>query len=726
MVEKHHLHGEVQSIVFASEDTGFVIARVRSKDHPGRITIIGELGTVVPGEILEMTGSWAEHPKYGSQFKVDDCRQLLPASVNGIKRYLGSGLIKGLGPVMAQRMIAAFGARVLTILDKDPDRLLRVEGIGEKKLASIKASWEEHREIRGLMLFLQSHDIPPTFAGQIHRRYGSQAVSLIQKNPYQLAYEIRGIGFKTADAMALKLGMKLDNPLRLEAGIHYTLNRETENGHLFVPKEHLLTKTADILGATEPSLLDEALQNLHEKKQVEISDLPEQGIEQAVYLIFFYALEKEISERLHALAAHPAGLQENRIREAVQTAERAARLELSIEQRQAVLEACTSKVYVITGGPGTGKTTITRMIVDTFSSLGLKLALAAPTGRAAKRLFEATGHGASTIHRLLGFTAGDGFTRNEGKKLKAQAVIVDEASMIDGPLFLQLLRALPLTCRLILVGDMHQLPSVGPGNILGDIIGSASVPGITLTRIFRQARNSTIVVNAHLINEGKFPVPCTKKPPEADFFWIENQDIQRVRDIVVRMVSERIPQVYGLDPLRDIQVLTPMHKGDVGTQALNRLLQNRLNPHGQEFQRGQRVFRVGDRVLQTKNNYEKEIFNGDLGRIAAIDTEDQQVLVDFDDTQVNYESDELDELVLAYAVSVHKSQGSEYPAVVIPVVTQHYVLLKRNLIYTALTRARKLAVMVGSRKALATGIARREGTTRNSHLRFRLQHAFNS
>ncbi|NCC24027.1 MAG: ATP-dependent RecD-like DNA helicase [Deltaproteobacteria bacterium] len=720
------LRGEVRTISYSDEDSGFTIARIKTKEHPGLTTVVGILGSLAPGEMLELTGTWTEHPKFGPQFKVETCVQLLPATVNGIRRYLGSGMIKGLGPVMAGRMLEAFGAEVLTILDETPERLLQVEGIGPKKIQSIRESWEKHREVRGLMLFLQSHAIPPTFAGQIHQLYGSQAVDLLRDNPYQLAYDIRGIGFKTADVMALKLGLDRTSPRRLEAGLYYALTRETENGHMFQEKRSLLARAAEMLEIDDHEPLNEALERLKDRRKVTILPLPEQDIDEAVYLSFFYLLEREITERLHAVATHASWLDPQKLDRAVSEAEHRARIRLSPEQRRAVLEACGHKVYVITGGPGTGKTTITRMIVDTLRDLGLSVALAAPTGRAAKRLAEATGQTASTIHRLLGFNAKQGFEQNEARKLKADVLIVDEASMVDCPLFLHLLRALPLPCRLVLVGDMHQLPSVGPGNVLGDIISSAVLPGVTLTRIFRQAQNSMIVVNAHLINEGKFPLPCDREPPDADFFWIENPDTDKVQELIVRMVAERIPQVYGLDPLKDVQVLTPMHKGDVGTLVLNRVLQDRLNPDGREFQRGPRRFRVGDRVLQTRNNYDKEVFNGDLGRVIDVDPEEQRIVVAFDDLEAVYETEDLDEIVLAYAVSVHKSQGSEYPAVVMPVVTQHYMLLKRNLIYTALTRARRLAVLIGTKKALAIGLRNTEGANRNTHLRYRLQDAFNA
>jgi exodeoxyribonuclease V alpha subunit len=718
------LTAEVRQIVFANPENGWCVARVKTRDEPGLVTIVGSLGELNPGEMLSMTGNWKEHPKFGRQFEVRSFTLAYPASENGIFRYLASGMIKGVGEVTARRMVDRFGAEVLDILDNEPDRLLEIDRIGKKLLAQIKQSWSEQQDIRSLMLFLQTNEVPTTYAARIYKLFGPESIERLKKNPYELAYLIRGIGFRTADAMAMKLGIPADSPQRLEAAIVYVLTQQTERGHVFFPKAKLLDKVLDMLGPMDRAGLDDALRMLWNAKVVHIEDLPEQAVEQAVYLQKFYRYERESVSRLKGLLEHPAPTAvREKVREALPRLESEARLTLSAEQREAVEEACVQKVFIITGGPGTGKTTITRMIVRALADVGLKIKLAAPTGRAAKRLSEATGREAATLHRLLQYTPAEGFKQNEEAKLKADAVIVDEASMIDQPLFVQLLRALPLTCRLILVGDVNQLPSVGPGMVLNDLIASEAIPRAVLTHIFRQAMESCIVVNAHRFNEGKFPVQAEKPPPEADFWWVHKADPLEIRDFIVDLVVNRVPAAYGLDPRRDIQVLTPMHKGEVGTQALNEALQAALNPTGPAISRGRYVLRQGDRVLQLRNNYEKEVFNGDLGWIVEVDPESGELAVDFDGAVVGYESTELDELTPAYAVSIHKSQGSEYPAVIMPVVTQHYVLLERNLLYTGLTRARRLAVVIGSKKAIGIGLSNTDAHKRFTHLQYRLQQA---
>lgn len=716
---------EVHTVTFFSEATNWLVAKVQAKGEPGLVTIVGSLCQVTPGETLFVEGEWTTHPQYGRQFCVERFEQRMPASLTGIKRYLESKQIKGVGPVLAGKLLGRFGDKVLEILDEEPQRLLDVKGITPKVLEKITASWNEQREVRGLMLFLQTHEVPTTFAHRIFKHYGAGAVARLKENPYGLAYDISGIGFKTADAMALKLGFERDCPQRLEAAIVYGLFSLSDQGHLFYPRDELLERVDSMLGTVGLSLLADALRALRERKRVLIEDLPQQGVEQAVYLTHFYNWEREVAERLKAIASHPAVVLAQKVAKHLPAVEAESGITLSSEQHWAVSQACNNKAFIITGGPGTGKTTITRAVVRVLDKIGLKVKLCAPTGRAAKRMSEATGYPASTLHRLLGSQPGGGFAHNEESKLKADAVVLDEASMLDVQLFLSLLRALPLTCRLVLVGDVNQLPSVGPGNVLGDLLDSQAVEQARLNHIYRQALESMIVVNAHRINEGRLPMQSVRPAPEADFFWVECDDPGLVQEKILDLVAKRIPHTYGFDPVRDIQVLSPMHKGEVGTQALNELLQDRLNPRGREILRGRNRLRVGDRVLQTKNNYEKDIFNGDLGWVVDVDPNEGALTVDFEGRFVPYESADLDELSLAYAVSVHKSQGSEYPAVVLPVVTQHFIMLKRNLIYTALTRARKLAVILGGTKALNIGLGAVGASRRYTHLRYRLQETFN-
>ena len=609
------LQGEVTKVLFCNRENGYLVARLVSGEHPGEVTFVGNLGPVSPGEMLSLSGEWVNHSTFGRQLVVSSFEQIMPATAAGVVRFLSSGQIKGVGESLAKRMVEKFGPGVLEVMEKEPDKLLAVRGVGKKLLASIKESWADRREIRGLMLFLQNYDVPLTYAGRIFQLYGLESVAKLKANPYELARTIRGIGFRTADEMALKLGFARDCAERMEAGILHALAVESDNGHMFVPRDLLLDKAAGLLGALDHDLLLQGMNLLEERKRIVVEPLPHQEVDEAVYLAALYKTERTIASRVQSIFHHTSTIAHDKLRKALDRTEAESGISLSDEQRQAVWDTCENKVSIITGGPGTGKTTITKVVVRALKELGLKVGLAAPTGRAAKRLAEATGFSASTLHRLLKYNPDGGFEHCEEKKLKADVLVVDEASMLDCWLFVSLLKALPQACRLILIGDEHQLPSVGVGNVLGDLLHSGVLPVSRLTRIYRQARESMIVVNAHRINEGKMVLPATKTPPEADFFWVENEDISRVQNLILTMVCERIPLTYGLDPMQEVQVLTPMHKGEVGTMALNQLLQERLNPGGTSLKRGQRVLRTRDRIIQVRNNYEKEVFNGDLGRI---------------------------------------------------------------------------------------------------------------
>ncbi|WP_027178107.1 SF1B family DNA helicase RecD2 [Maridesulfovibrio bastinii] len=727
MAEEDSLTGEVRNVIFHNEDNNYTVCRIASKEESSQITVVGILPGVAAGDNIVVHGRWKQHPKFGRQFEADYHERVRPATEAGVIRFLKSSSIKGVGEAIATEMVSTFGIDVLDILDDEPEKLLKVKGISQKKLDVIKESWSSQREIKNLILFLHSHDVSPTYAARIFNLYGSQSVARISENPYELAYDIRGIGFKTADTMALKLGFAPDSFERIEAAIIYTLFSVSERGgHMFYPKDKLMADVCGKLGGVDCERVEDGLDNLENKKRIRIEDLPEQDIEQAVFLMHFYRFEEEICKRLHGLVNHPSPVSREKVEQVLPEVEEKLGFQLSDEQREAVFDACINKFFIITGGPGTGKTTITKAVVTTLRELGLKVKLAAPTGRAAKRLSEATGRQATTIHRMLQFTPeSGGFFYNEDQKLKADVLVVDEASMLDCQLCLAVLRAVPLTCRVIFVGDVNQLPSVGPGNVLSDLLQSGQVPSAVLNHIFRQAQESYIVVNAHRINDGEFPLNHPKEAPESDFYWIPQENLQKVQDMIVQSVCERIPERYFLDPMTDIQVLTPMHKGEVGTQRLNQVLQEKLNPaKGAVLTRGNTEFRVGDRILQLRNNYEKEVFNGDLGRVFYIDKEEGELTAEFDGNIVHYESSELDELSLAYAVSVHKSQGSEYPAVVMPVVTQHYLLLQRNLLYTALTRARRLAVLVGGNKAFQIGLNNVTAGKRFTHLRYRIKRIF--
>jgi len=719
------LQGQIERITYTNEENGYTIARVKVYGRKDLVTVVGNLISPTPGEILKMEGEWVSHPKYGEQFKIVQYQTQVPASVYGIEKYLGSGLIKGIGPVMAKRIVKRFGNETLEIIDKDLESLTEVEGIGEKRVEMIRSAWEGQKEIREVMLFLQTHGVSSGYATKIFKHYGSGSIQALRENPYRLAMEVYGIGFVTADHIAEKLGFAKDSELRAEAGILYVLNQLADDGHVYYPYEPLIDKAREILQVDREAIL-RAFGSVALAKRIVIEDL-NQDIEEfkendrAVYLSSLHLCETGISRRLRTLINAPKAMRTIDTARAVRWVQQHLDITLADRQVEAVRRAVDEKVLVITGGPGTGKTTIINAILKIFARIGVTVMLAAPTGRAAKRMAEATGHEARTIHRMLEYSIQKGgFQKHEENPLRCDLLIVDEASMIDTLLMHHLLKAVPAMATLILVGDVNQLPSVGPGNVLQDIIASGALPVVELTEIFRQARESSIIVNAHRINSGLMPVLKSSREKLDDFYFIEQENPEEVLKLIIELAKERIPRRFGFDPVDDIQVLTPMHKGTVGAGNLNDQLQTALNPVEDGVSRGGRTFRVNDKVMQIRNDYDKEVFNGDIGRITRIDGESQEATISFDGREVLYDFTDLDEIVFAYAVSVHKAQGSEYPAVIIPILTQHYVLLQRNLIYTAVTRGRKLVLMVGTRKALAIAVKNDKTQKRYTYLRYRL------
>ena len=722
-----NLSGQIERITFTNEENGFTIAQVKVPGRHELVTVVGSLMAPMPGEILDMRGEWSDHPRFGRQFKVVEYRTRVPATVYGIRKYLGSGMIKGLGPVMAGRIVDRFGQKTLDIIGTDIQRLLEVEGIGKKRIDMIAKAWDAQSEIRDVMLFLQSHGVSSGYAAKIFKHYGSQAISVVKQNPYRLASDIFGIGFLTADQIAGKLGFEKDSRLRVESGILYVLHQLCDEGHVYFPYEPLVSKSCDILGVNREPVV-RALGNLALDQKIVIEDTNEradtfkQNIK-AVYLTRFHLCETGIARRLTTLVQASKTIRDIDTDKAIDWMQRRLSITLAENQMKAVVWAIENKVLVITGGPGTGKTTIINAVLKIYARLKSGILLAAPTGRAAKRMSEATGFEAKTIHRLLEYSLQKGgFQRHEDKPLECDVLVIDEASMIDTTLMYHLLKAVPPMATFILVGDVNQLPSVGAGNVLNDIIASEAVPVVTLDKIFRQAKTSQIVVNAHKINQGRVPSVNASQATDVqnDFYFIEQEDPEKVLDIILELSKNRIPQRFGFDPVDEIQILTPMHRGVVGAGNLNHQLQAVLNPGEGGITRGDRTYRVNDKVMQIRNNYDKDVFNGDIGRITAIAWESREVLISIDGREVVYDFSDLDEIVTAYAVSVHKSQGSEYPAVIIPIVTQHYILLQRNLIYTAVTRGKELVVIVGSRKAMTIGVNNNKTRQRYTRLCHRL------
>ncbi len=710
------LQGQLERITYTNAETGYTVARIKLLDSGKPVTLVGHFIAPTPGEMLALRGEWRNHPKYGDQFKVAESRTLVPATTDGIRKYLGSGLIKGIGKSMAARIVDRFGKNTLEIIENDIERLTRVKGIGPRTVDKIKTAWMAQRQIRDVMIFLQGHGVGPGFAARIFTRYGNDSIAVVQNNPYQLATDINGIGFKIADKIASQTGFPKDDPRRALAGLLYLLNRFAEEGHVYYPRALLSERACEMLG-TGPRVVTAALRRAVDSGRL----VMEETDGQPVFLSRLFKGETRAAEQLVNLIGTPVFHRVPDPEQAIRRVQAQLKIRLARNQAEALGCALRSKVMIITGGPGTGKTTIINAVLRIYARLNTRTLLAAPTGRAAKRMQETTGHPAMTIHRLLEFSfQAGGFQKNQDNPLDCDLLIIDEASMLDTVLAMHLLSAVPTSAIVILVGDVNQLPSVGPGNVLNDMIGSGVIPVVTLNEIFRQARASRIVVNAHRVNQGKLP---EANPPgsDSDFYFIEKGDPQQALDTIVDLVQTRIPGHFGVDSFSGIQVLTPMHKGIAGAENLNRELQKHLNPGAAGVARGGLQYCVNDKVMQIKNNYDKDVFNGDIGLIRRIDAPAETLTISFDEREVGYGFGDLDEIVLAYAVSVHKSQGSEYPVVVMPVLTQHYILLQRNLIYTAITRARKLVVLVGTRKALSIGIRNNKIESRFSRLQQRLQ-----
>jgi exodeoxyribonuclease V alpha subunit len=709
------IQGQLERITYQNEENHYTIARLKVKGQRDLVTIVGCLVSIMPGEVLRLKGTWDMHPKYGEQFRVATYESVIPATVKGIERYLGSGLIKGIGPVMAKRLVQKFGLETLDVIENNIGRLKEVEGIGEKRIDMICTAWSEQKEVRDVMLFLQGHEVSSTYAAKIYRQYGKDSIKVVKENPYQLADDIFGIGFLTADKIAGNLGIPKDSEMRAEAGILYVLGKLADEGHVYYPKEELLEESRKIL-EIEIQIIAAALAGIVSAKRVVIEDA-------AVYLAEFYSCETGIAYSLGTILNMPKNTLRIDPDAAIRSAQDELKITLAENQKKAVIESLNAKAMVITGGPGTGKTTIINSIIRIYRRSGRQVLLAAPTGRAAKRMCETTGFEARTIHRLLEFSPKNGgFKKNENERLDADLIIIDEASMVDTVLMHHLLKAVRPESTLVLVGDIDQLPSVGPGNVLKDIIESNSIATIRLNEIFRQSRESKIIVNAHRINSGEFPYIESERDQLQDFYFVEIEEPEKVSEMIIHMCRNRIPERFGFHPLNDVQVLTPMHRGIIGASSLNTALQKELNTSGDELQRGGRVFKNGDKVMQIRNNYDKDVFNGDIGRIVSIDREAQELTVNFDGRTVGYDFADLDEIVLAYAISVHKAQGSEYQAVVMPLLTQHYLLLQRNLLYTAITRGKKLVVIIGTKKALAIAIRNNKQQLRYTRLKERLQH----
>ncbi len=694
----------VERITYQNTENGYSVIKCRAKGYSDLVTVVGSMPDVHVGSVLSLGGKWRIDSRYGRQFSMETFEETLPATVYGIEKYLGSGLVKGIGPKYAKKIVGLFKERTLEVIENEPDLLIKVPGIGSVRVDRIKRSWAEQKEIKNIMLFLQGHGVSTSHATKIYKTYGDESIQVVRENPYRLADDIWGIGFKTADTIASKMGFGHEKYVRLRSGIVYTLNKLSEDGHCYATREMLLSRGEELLGVDE-SLLSMTLDEMIRQKDV----IRENG---AIYLPPFYFAESGTAKRLARLSSNQPGVRV-KLEGLEERINKTTGMKYDTVQMDAIKMAVQSKILILTGGPGTGKTTTTLGIITAFREAGARLLLAAPTGRAAKRMSEATGMEARTIHRLLEAKPPEGYQRNEDNPLEGDVLILDECSMIDIMLMYNLLKAVPDNMSLIMVGDTDQLPSVGAGNVLRDMIGSGCFPVVRLKRIFRQAQSSRIIMNAHRINAGKMPDISNGR--ESDFFFMEEEDPEAAAETIVGLVKTKLPRYYRMEST-DIQVLAPMQKGAVGAANLNQALQEAVNPDSIGLKRGGYVYRLHDKVMQIRNNYDKEVYNGDIGVITAVDPEDRNIRAAFDGREVEYDISELDELVLAYATTIHKAQGSEYPIVVMPVMMTHYVMLQRNLIYTGITRAKKVLVIVGTKKALYYAVRNLTVTERNTML----------
>jgi exodeoxyribonuclease V alpha subunit len=724
------LQGVVERLTYHSEESGYTVARIKAPRAQDLITIVGNFANIQAGQTLQLSGIWREHPKFGEQFQVKTYRETKPATLTGIEKYLGSGLIKGVGPVTAKRIVAHFGLETLDIIENQIERLIEVPGIAQKRVKMIQTTWETQKAIKDVMLFLQGHGVSTTYAVKIYKQYGDESIAIVTQNPYRLATDIYGIGFVTADAIARNIGIEPHSEYRYRSGILHVLGEASEEGHCFLPQSDLIERSVQRLALKDHQPQAEQVEfcircMINDAELIGEKSLEPYEGQNLYYAPPFFQAEYQLSQRLRQLLLAPVEVDLERVRRWVERFVEKTGMVLSQQQQQAVEMAASQRVLILTGGPGTGKTFTTRTIVALWKAMGKEIALASPTGRAAQRLSEITGQEAKTIHRLLEFDPKTmKFKRDAENPIPANAITIDESSMMDLFLGHSLVKAIAPGSQLLLVGDIDQLPSVGPGNVLSDLIASGSVPVVQLTEVFRQAAASHIVSNAHRINQGQFPqLERVSNQPTSDCLWLAVEEpehgVQAIRDLIESLIPS-----LGFNPAQDVQVLSPMTRGEIGTRNLNQVLQSLVNPpnlNKRELARGSSILREGDRIIQKVNDYTREVFNGDLGIIEAIDLEEQATTVRYDRRSVTYDLADLNEIALAWAVTIHKSQGSEYPVVILPIFMQHYLMLSRNLLYTGLTRARKLAIVVGPQKAIGLAVRQMKDGERHTLLNWRLK-----